>query len=467
MFVRTNSYSWNKANQSEYKNSIVFIEDSKQIYSNGVYYGGENDIYLEKIEFSEENIILEPDKFYTNSNVLKTLDITLSGDTTRMNTYFVEFLCDNTCVILPSNIKWKNNIVPDFTKIAIMTVKIQDDTAYLIDCRPLYSVSYTAVKKVQPNRIDVFGSEIIEVTEEKFILNEPATEIKENAFEGNQDLTSITIPNTVKRIGSKAFSGCSNLQDMKYEGSSKDWNSIELGEDWNEGTEVESVESVNGSVYLGPCVTFTAEQDNSSIGLNKLSTNQTLEYSRDKSSWSNMNTSTNISLNNGENVYVRGVLSAGNTSSNYTQFKMSGKITATGNCNAIWNYEDLNTSLKAYCGCCMFEGCTSLMTAPDLPATELAESCYYCMFRNCTSLTAAPELPATELIEYCYNNMFRNCTNLNYIKCLATDISATSCTSNWVSEVAPTGTFVKYLNMNNWTTGVSGIPSGWIVQDAS
>ena len=49
MFVRANSDSWNKADQSKYKDSIVFIEDSKQIYSNGVYYGAgsKNNIRLE------------------------------------------------------------------------------------------------------------------------------------------------------------------------------------------------------------------------------------------------------------------------------------------------------------------------------------------------------------------------------------------------------------------------------------
>jgi hypothetical protein len=63
--------------------------------------------------------------------------------------------------------------------------------------------------------------------------------------------------------------------------------------------------------------------------------------------------------------------------------------------------------------------------------------------------------------------MFRGCTKLNYIKCLATDMSATNCTTDWVVNVAPTGTFVKHPDMDNWTTDANGIPSGWDVQDAS
>ena len=60
----------------------------------------------------------------------------------------------------------------------------------------------------------------------------------------------------------------------------------------------------------------------------------------------------------------------------------------------------------------MFSNCTSLITAPELPATTLAESCYYGMFRSCTSLTTASELHATTLARNCYLEMFYNCTSL-------------------------------------------------------
>ena len=123
------------------------------------------------------------------------------------------------------------------------------------------------------------------------------------------------------------------------------------------------------------------------------------------------------------------------------------------------------TTLDGYCYMAMFKGCTSLTTAPELPATTLVDSCYYGMFSGCTSLVTAPELPATTLANYCYNHMFYGCTNLNSITCLATDISASQCTSSWVQNVAASGTFTKAASMNDWTSGNSGIPSGWTVQD--
>ena len=147
------------------------------------------------------------------------------------------------------------------------------------------------------------------------------------------------------------------------------------------------------------------------------------------------------------------------------------------------------TTLAAYCYQYMFQGCTSLTTAPELPVTTLAERCYANMFNGCTGLTTAPELPATTVTNHCYDGMFVECTSLttapelpatrleigcydymfykcrslNYIKCLATNIAGTG---NWVSNVSATGTFVKDAN-TTWSTGTSGIPSGWTVEDAA
>jgi len=70
------------------------------------------------------------------------------------------------------------------------------------------------------------------------------------------------------------------------------------------------------------------------------------------------------------------------------------------------------------------------------------------------------------LASKCYERMFEGCTNLNLIKCLATNISATSCTNNWVNGVAASGTFTKAASMSGWSTGNNGIPSGWTVVDA-
>ena len=264
--------------------------------------------------------------------------------------------------------------------------------------------------------------------------------------------------------------------------------------------------------FEGVC--FTAEQDNSTIGLAKLSTNQTLEYKIVGSNWKNMTVDTIISLNNiGDKVYIRGELSGNNSTSNYTQFKMSGSISADGNITHIWSKNNLGAELKPYCGLRLFLDCKALIKAPEISNTRLANYCYYWMFRNsgitqmpkipaqtliegcydgmfekCLSLTSMTYLPARTLAKYCYRAMFYNCSNLtetkgldattlpaycyelmfyncskvNRIACSAKIKSATNCTNRWVEGVSETGTF-RAIN-GNWKRGVSGIPENWTVE---
>ena len=124
------------------------------------------------------------------------------------------------------------------------------------------------------------------------------------------------------------------------------------------------------------------------------------------------------------------------------------------------------TTLAVNCYTNMFRGCTSLVSAPALPATTLVHSCYSQMFYGCTNLVAVPELPATTLVQQCYYYMFYACSSLKYIKCLATDISATYCTNNWVQGVSSTGTFIKAASMTGWPRNNSGIPPYWTEQNA-
>lgn len=93
------------------------------------------------------------------------------------------------------------------------------------------------------------------------------------------------------------------------------------------------------------------------------------------------------------------------------------------NCTSLTSAPALPaTTLADDCYSSMFEGCISLTVAPDLPATNLAVDCYSHMFTMCTALTAAPKLPATILSLYCYSSMFEGCTSLTS----APDLPATT-----------------------------------------
>ena len=72
------------------------------------------------------------------------------------------------------------------------------------------------------------------------------------------------------------------------------------------------------------------------------------------------------------------------------------------------------TVMHFYSYAFMFSGCSSLVNAPSLPATTISRECYSYMFWNCTSLTSIPELPATTLDNACYRNLFDGCTSLKF-----------------------------------------------------
>lgn len=99
-----------------------------------------------------------------------------------------------------------------------------------------------------------------------------------------------------------------------------------------------------------------------------------------------------------------------------------------------------------------------------LPYTILEPDAYSYMFMGCTELINAPVLPAEVLTYGCYSDMFHNCPKINYIKMLATDISADYCLYGWVSGVSPTGTFVKHPEATWDVRGNSGVPEGWTIK---
>ena len=82
----------------------------------------------------------------------------------------------------------------------------------------------------------------------------------------------------------------------------------------------------------------------------------------------------------------------------------------------------------------MFSGCTSLTTAPALPATTLVDSCYYSMFSGCIALTTIPRLSATSIPNGAYVNMFNDCSNVKISQ------TQTSTYSRSYYIGAPTGT---------------------------
>jgi len=243
----------------------------------------------------------------------------------------------------------------------------------------------------------------------------------------------------------------------------------------------------------GTPLTLTALTAEPKVTLNKVGSppSVALEYSTG-GAWTTYTIGTEITLAfAGDYIKFRGDNSTfGTSDANYYQFVMSGAIGASGNVMSLVDSTLASTTIPCnYCFRSLFAGCSSLTTAPALPAATLTVSCYGLMFQNCTSLTTAPALPATTLAGYCYYSMFSYCTNLttapvlpattlkaecyramfSYCTNLASiEVNFTSWASDlypslsWVSEVSPVGTFTKPTALPE-VFGVHNIPAGWTV----
>ena len=158
-----------------------------------------------------------------------------------------------------------------------------------------------------------------------------------------------------------------------------------------------------------------------------------LEYSLDGTNWNPYTIGETISLLDGEKLMFRaGIVrnkSFSHSYDRYYKFKIFGSVAAKGNIMSLLNRKCSSNSVLSYTFFNLFSDCTGLTSAPDLPATELAEFCYRRMFYGCTKLTTAPVLPAKELAEHCYSSMFRGCTSLNEAPELPATVLAERCYS--------------------------------------
>ena len=146
---------------------------------------------------------------------------------------------------------------------------------------------------------------------------------------------------------------------------------------------------------------------------------ESMQYSVNGGEWVQLTDWTAITFG-GDNctLRLRGKSANGTAASSSSHAQISFgddnvQVACSGDIRTLVDYENHATVSTANARfCSLFESCKSLTTAPELPATTLAESCYYSMFCGCTSLTAAPELPAVALADFCYYYMFKGCKSL-------------------------------------------------------
>ena len=185
-----------------------------------------------------------------------------------------------------------------------------------------------------------------------------------------------------------------------------------------------------------PYVTFTANGEQKFKMTTKNYTISGLEYSVNDGEWATVEAGTEVTFGGtngnlrlrGTNTY--GTASAWNKYSTIT-FTNNVNVTCTGDIRTLMNWRNYSTVDTQYAKFCyLFKDCAVLTSAPELPATKLADDCYNSMFQGCTSLTAAPELNATTLVSHCYTYMFESCTSLTSAPELKATTLAASCYDN-------------------------------------
>ena len=165
----------------------------------------------------------------------------------------------------------------------------------------------------------------------------------------------------------------------------------------------------------------------------------TIEYNNGNG-WTTWNGSqiSSSNIDGRQRIYFRGsrnTVIRGQNATETNSWKITGSnVECNGNIEYLLDYQKVaagqHPEMGSRCYREMFANCSSLTTAPELPATTLTSFCYYMMFRNCSSLTIAPELPATTLADYCYHNMFSGCSSLTTAPALPATTLADYCYYN-------------------------------------
>jgi len=178
-----------------------------------------------------------------------------------------------------------------------------------------------------------------------------------------------------------------------------------------------------------PYVTFSADAEQT---LTMSKAVATLQYSVNGGEWEELGTTTVTFGGNYGDLRLRGnslIGTAVDKEDNFSNisFGNNTSVACSGDIRTLINYENyINAETKNARFCRLFLNCTSLTTAPELPATTLASDCYVSMFQG-TSLTTAPVLPAIALAANCYEFMFRNCTSLTTAPELPATTLAVNC----------------------------------------
>ena len=489
-----------------YYNRVTVNVDTDSYYNNG-YSAGE-EAKAEEIKNSAESLSVTSNGTYTPTTYYKEVTVGVKGEdlsVTENGTY--SGLYGNVSVNVPS----KYDEGYSAGESAKATEIANNAESLSVTTNGTYTKGDNYIKEVTVNVSDRYDEGYSKGEEAK------ASEIASKAESLNVTENGTYTPSTY-------YNGVTvNVSDRYDEGyskgaSDKEASAKELTVTTNgtyTGLYKKVTVNVDGITNFSEYLYMTASEGDVTVSWTPTEGYGNIYYSTDRLTWTAFGS---VTIPANSKIYIAGNVTYWNS----TPFVMSGdgKIRVWGTPYSIFGFDNAHTSvvtdnqilaslfenctnlvdasslwlgatelaLNAYYR--MFKGCVNLKKAPTLPATTFnGEAVYFEMFSGCTSLTNAPVLPALTLTDRCYTRMFQNtgitsatisalnlptdeyaspmggmfdgCSALNEIRVCATEYREIVF-KNWVSGVASTGIFYN-VGKAAFTTGVSGIPTGWTV----
>ena len=217
---------------------------------------------------------------------------------------------------------------------------------------------------------------------------------------------------------------------------------------WNTGTITDNGKAEQIIRY----VTFTAEAEQKfKMTTSGNYTISNLQYSVNKEGWKNVVKDEEVTFGgtNGD-LRLRGTNPNGtaNNANDYSTITFTNpkvNVACTGDIRTLQDWNNYNTV-----------------------ETQNARFCY--LFNGCRVLTSAPELPATILAESCYKSMFSGCVKLSSVTMLAPSDQITSvsdCCKDWLKNAGtdPSSRILKIKNNEAFKAlnGKSYLPDDWTI----
>lgn len=193
--------------------------------------------------------------------------------------------------------------------------------------------------------------------------------------------------------------------------------------------------------------------------------------------WQAYTTGNTLTLNQGDELRMRAAttnnaMAANET--NYHKFVMTGSISASGNVVSLLDSTLHQRTLGSCSFTSLFQGCTSLVDAPEMIVNTYGQDSCRSMYQGCTALVSAPRITGKVVNSSCFMQMFYGCTALVGAPIFDNVLTGTfhgvfrsmfqGCTSLVTAPAINIGNFSCYYTFNSTFRGCTSLADASAIQ---